>query len=151
MGLPGDEGHCCGVASHGSGTLRVRDDLPGMLHINTEEALQLARAIVPRWVEHRGCVIREERFDESRFDEWWDSTDGSRQATEQVLNHLHLWDLLVNTDEKDFGELWELGELMVVGWRASLHNAFPGREFEVTLSDDYGPTVTAATAGVAAP
>lgn len=117
-----------------------------MLYITAEEALQLARAMVPAWVEHRGCVVREQQFEPSNFDEWWTSTGGTRTAIEKMLNHLHLWDLLVNTDEKDYAELWDLGELMVLGWQASLRRAFPDREFEVTLTDDYGPTVTAASA-----
>jgi hypothetical protein len=65
---------------------------------------------------------------------------------EAGLNHLHLWDMLPGTDEGDYGELWDLGEVMVKAWRATLARGFPGRRFEVTLEDDYGPTVCAISA-----
>ena len=49
------------------------------------------------------------------------------------------------TDERDYGELWDLGEIMVRSWQATLARDFPGRQFDVTPSDDYGPTVCAIT------
>ena len=67
------------------------------------------------------------------------------------MNHVHLWSMLPGTDENDYPELWDLGEVIRGAWRNSLACAFPDRMFEVTLNDDYGPTVSAVTAPRDAP
>lgn len=122
-----------------------------MALIGADEALDFARLIFPpRWVEERGCVIRGDVFEQDNFEQWWAASSGNRTGVEASLNHLHLWDMLPNTDEKDYGELWDLGELMVRAWRGSLVEQFPDRRFEVTLTDDYGPTITAFTVREAA-
>lgn len=119
--------------------------MTAMFYWSAEEALDFARQFAPRWVEHNGCVINEAAFEAESFAQWWDSCRGNAQAVETVLNHVHLWDLLPNTGKDDYGPLWELGEILVLTWTASLRRAFPGRWFEVSLTDDYGPTVTAWT------
>ncbi len=106
-------------------------------------ALYLARHIAPDWIEERGCVLRREAFESSNLDEWWATTNGDQTAIEAAINHVHLWDVLPTTNERDYGDLWAVGDVMVAAWRAGLARSFPDRPFDVTLSDDYGPTVNA--------
>jgi hypothetical protein len=113
--------------------------------ITALDALDLARLIAPHWREERGCVIRADVFEPENFNQWWAGAKGNHTGVEAGLNHLHLWDMLPGTDERDYGELWDLGEIMVRSWQATLARDFPGRQFDVTLSDDYGPTVCAIT------
>jgi hypothetical protein len=114
--------------------------------VSAEEAIHLARHVAPEWIEERGCVLRKAAFSPANFEEWWETTGGDVVRVEAVINHVHLWDLLPATGEGDFGELWELGEVMVVAWKAGLAQAFPDRAFDVVLSDDYGPTVSVVSA-----
>lgn len=59
------------------------------------------------------------------------------------MNHLHSWDLLPGTGEEDVEEVRQLGEVVVNACRAGSRVAFPDREFDVALVDDYGPTIEA--------
>jgi hypothetical protein len=111
--------------------------------VTAVQALDLARLIAPEWREHRGCVIRADTYEPENFERWWVAATGNPRGVEASLNHLHLWDMLLGTDERDYGELWDLGEVMVKAWQATLARDFPSRQFEVTLEDDYGPTICA--------
>lgn len=112
----------------------------GVFDLDAWTALAFAQVVVPSWVEERGCVILARQYDAASFQTWWESTDGDRRAVEAVLNHVHLWDLLPNTDETDYVSLWNLGELMVSSWAQSLERSFPEQTFTVTLDDEYGPS-----------
>ncbi|WP_354697355.1 hypothetical protein DSM112329_02978 [Paraconexibacter sp. AEG42_29] len=114
-----------------------------MFHLDAETALAFAQVVVPSWRQERGCVILARQFDAANFQQWWESTGGDRRSIEAVLNHVHLWDVLPDTGEKDYLPLWNLGELMVSSWEQSLKRAFPDRAFSVTLDDEYGPTIRA--------
>lgn len=116
-----------------------------MFPLSAEDALAFARDMVPRWVEHNDCVLNEAAFDAENFEQWWDRCQGNAEAVKAVINHVHLWDILPTTGENDYGPLWDLGEIFVLTWTASLTKAFPGRRFEVSLTDDYGLTINAWT------
>ncbi|HEY5197752.1 MAG TPA: hypothetical protein VIJ51_12080 [Solirubrobacteraceae bacterium] len=109
--------------------------------LTAQQALDLARLICPAWREERGCVIRADTYEPGNFSRWWAAAEGKHGSVEAGLNHLHLWDMLPVTDEHDYGELWDLGEVMVRAWQTTIARDFPGREFQVSLDDDYGPTV----------
>lgn len=111
--------------------------------VTADQALDLARLIAPTWREERGCVIRADIYEPDNGNQWRTAAKGDLNGVEAGLNHLHLWDMLPGTDERHYGELWDLGEVMVASWRATLARDFPGREFRATLDDDYGPTVCA--------
>ncbi len=122
-----------------------------MAPITALDALRLARLIAPSWREERGCVIRADVYEPENFEQWRTATEGTPSRVEAGLNHLHLWDMLPDTDETDYGELWDLGDVIAHSWSATLAFTFPGREFSVTLTDDYGPTVSVTTTRPAAP
>ena len=118
--------------------------------ISSAGLLRAGRLLWPRWVELRGCVLREEVADPEGVDRWLAQPEGSVQQTEWVLNHVHLYDVV----EEGWGEpeelfderLMDVAERLAAAWRASLREAFPGRAFAVyvaTPAEDHGPTVYA--------
>jgi hypothetical protein len=125
---------------------------PGLFDfVSTHASLALALAITrvswPRFTVVRECVVIAERYDPTTFEQWWVRLDGDVGAIERVVNHLHLWDLF--DDESDDSRVEqafrEMAQLVAASWRCALESAFPGRKFEVVVSDDpedYGPTVT---------
>lgn len=110
-------------------------------------ALAVGKVLWTGYVEVRSCVLIQERFDDESFEQWWDHFGGNVRAIEQVINHVHLWDLF----PADAGNvelevaMRKMAELIAAGWRCSLATEFPDRRFDVITSDgseDYGPTVT---------
>jgi hypothetical protein len=105
--------------------------------------LGIARLFAPRWLEVRGCVIRNETYDPGRFEAEWLASGANRRTVELTFNRARLAD---EVDDPDDEILREVGLLLVGSWRATLHAAFPGREFDVELvssSDPAGPEVWA--------
>jgi hypothetical protein len=90
--------------------------MPAVGAVTADQALYLARLIAPDWRETRGCVIRADTYEPDNLERWWSAAKGNPNAVEAGLNH---------------------------AWRATLARDFPGRQFEVTLDDDYGPTSVA--------
>jgi len=94
----------------------------------------------------RGCVLLKERYDERNFEAWWTELNGDRAAIEEVVNHLHLWDVFDAREEQVPEEaLNSIGEVLVRTWRCALSEQFPDRSFRVELSNDesdYGPTLS---------
>ena len=107
-----------------------------------------AELMWPRWVEVRGCVLREEVASPAGVAAWLDKPDGSVRQAEWVLNHVHLYDEV----EEGWGEpeelfdarLMDAAQRLAAAWGASVRAAFPDREFEVIVAspeEDHGPTV----------
>lgn len=119
--------------------------------ISLTVALVVGEVLWARYIEIRGCVLLKNRFDAESFEQWWTHLDGDIRAIEQVINHLHLWDIFPeDAENKALGSaMREMAELIACTWRCSLANEFPERRFEVLVSDgrdDYGPTVTFSSA-----
>lgn len=100
----------------------------------------------PSFVEVEGCVLLEERYEPSNFREWWERLSGDVPRVEEVINHVHLWDLFYGDDGwLPDGALAELARVMAHCWMCALREAYPSRSFDVRLSTgdaDYGPTVS---------
>lgn len=82
-------------------------------------------------------------YEPDNFETWWTELKGDRVRIESVLNHVHLWEVF-DADGDDANKLGELAEVVAASWRASVAKRFPGRSFEVSVSNDdsdYGPTV----------
>ena len=117
--------------------------------LSVARALAVGSLIWPRFEEIRGCVLLADRDMAESVDRWWDQLDGDRSRIENVLNHVHLWDVFPSDDEFDDADAFrDLAQLMQAGWRSALAREYPHRAFDVTCSglgtDDpeYGPTLT---------
>jgi hypothetical protein len=113
-------------------------------NVSVAEAAALADFYWPKFVEYRDRVFLGFKFDGKSVDDWYGRLSGDWREVESVVNHVHLWDYFVITLESEYAALPELAETIAVMWRAAVQKAFPGREFEVTVSDSsggYGPTL----------
>lgn len=100
----------------------------------------------PRFVEVRGCVLRARAYSAERFEEWWSSLEGDTRRIEAVVSHLHLWDVFDDPGSVPPEALRRLADVLAHTWRAALAQQFPGRAFDVTVSDEqdgeHGPTLS---------
>ncbi len=120
-----------------------------MYNVSVAEAAVLSTLLWPDFVEYDGCVLLAFKFDEAGVSNWLDHLEGDRRAVEAVVNHVHLWDVLAAKAPEEYAALSALAGRIAPMWRAAARAAFPEREFDITVTDDpddYGPTVTFASA-----
>ncbi|MFB7371983.1 hypothetical protein ACFC0D_19310 [Streptomyces sp. NPDC056222] len=116
--------------------------------VSVAEAIALAALYRPEFVEYEGCVFLGFKFDRGGVDEWLENQSGDRRAVESVVNHVHLWDYFPLTSDAEYAALASLAEEIAAMWRNAVRDAFPGRKFEIAVSDgtgDYGPTLRLVT------
>jgi hypothetical protein len=118
-----------------------------MAAVSLEVLTAVAMLLRPVFVVERDCVIWSERFERASFEEWWKELHGDRSRIEEVINHLHVWDL-IDFDDGDPAANdtidW-LADVIAESWRCALAADFADRTFEVTVArgdGEYGPTVT---------
>jgi hypothetical protein len=109
------------------------------------EATALLMIAWPEFVEYRGRIFLKWSFLQSKVDTWFEELDGDGPAVEGVVNHLHLWDVFSLKGPEDYKAASMLAVNIAKMWRIAVREAFPGREFDVAITDepdDYGPTLT---------
>ncbi len=96
----------------------------------------------PRFVEHRGGVFLEFAFDAQKVDTWFEHLQ-DQVAVENVVNHVHLWDVLGPGAGMEAEAPLLLAPLAST-WTSALRLQFPERTFrvEALLEGDYGPELT---------
>jgi hypothetical protein len=107
-------------------------------------AVAVLALCAPEFVETRGCVLLAERFEQKAFERWWVELRGDGPAIEQVVNHVHLWDVFRHLDGIPDSALEQVAQLIAEVWRALLVRRFPGRPFVVEVETspvEYGPTL----------
>ena len=99
----------------------------------------------PLFTEVNGCILLAERYEPTNLHQWWTRLSGNVSEVEQVINHVHLWDLFgQDADELPDGTLEELAGVIARCWELALSERYPSRSFEVRVSaadEDYGPTI----------
>ncbi len=120
-------------------TRREEDYISDNLSIST--ALVFTSIMFPEFKEVRGCIIRGSEYSEKNFEEWWRSTNGEQSSIEQVINHVHLWDIFYPEEDSEYRALETLAGYMEMTWRMSAERSFPDYQFETDVTDDYGPTI----------
>ena len=138
-----DESHDTPGPFHGDS-----DWLSTLADMSPEQAVAVARLVVPSLIEVRGCALLAWRYDEANFDEWWNRLEGDVPRIEAVMNHIHLWDVFLDEVNEDAAR--DLVALLERTWRLALAAAFPDRDFVVIVGDDpedYGPTISFHTSG----
>ena len=103
--------------------------LAWLQHVGTfGQAIAFTDLFWPDFIEHDGCILRADRFDEANYQEWLKSTKGDRGAVEAVINHTHLTDLFAHQDLQPTREqLVKLGCILKEMWQAKLNRDFPSR------------------------
>jgi hypothetical protein len=100
----------------------------------------------PRFVLLEGCVIRDRPGADDAFREWRELHREQPWRIEQVMNHIHLYDLVDDDfDQSELPILESAAHRIADAWHTALAAQFPERTFVITTSsepDDYGPTIT---------
>jgi hypothetical protein len=66
---------------------------------NFEHAIAYGRLFWPEFTEHDDCIFRADAFDVKNYRSWLRQTNGSKTATEKVMNHQHIVDFFPNAPE----------------------------------------------------
>lgn len=110
-------------------------------HLSVTNASLIAKLFSPDLVLERGCVIFKDRYSPENFEQWWSSELGNTVAIERALNHLHLWDIFEPEGEVEERALVELATQLARSWVLHAAQAFPDRQFQTEVTDEYGPTI----------
>src|SRR5258708_4376057 len=101
--------------------------LAWLQHVGTfGQAIAFSELFWPDFIEHDGCILRVDRFEEANYQEWLKSTKGDRGAVEAVINHTHLIDLFPHQELQPTREqVVQLGNILKEMWQAKLNRDFP--------------------------
>ena len=101
----------------------------------------MVELVAPELRAYRGCLILADRFDKSNVDDWLKSVGGDITAVEEVVNHVHLWDVV----DGGSPDLDDLGRRIAQTWRDVFAARYPEHRITVTFAtepDEYGPTIS---------
>ncbi len=106
----------------------------------------VAHLMWPDLVEVGGCVFLATHYSEASRESFV-AAGVTGSALEDVVNHVHLYDVVAeySGSDEDLQRLEAVAMLMKQSWAARLAIAFPGRTFIVTFAtepEEYGPTVS---------
>ncbi|HMA35512.1 MAG TPA: hypothetical protein VKY74_13665 [Chloroflexia bacterium] len=111
-------------------------------------AAAFSKLFWPDFVEIDQCVLLAEKYDPKRFKEWMQRYDNDFRAVESIVNHVHIYDLFMNSPNEEVYslELFEyLAQVLMRCWKYALADIFPDKQFTFeykTEPDAYGPTIT---------
>lgn len=111
-------------------------------HLSISSALLFAELMNPTFILVEDCVVLATRYSPENFAEWRMASGGSSSSIERALNHFHLWDMFEPMLELEEQAVERLAQLVASSWLSAAQRQFPERQFEVEVSDEYGPTVT---------
>jgi hypothetical protein len=109
---------------------------------NYEHAIGYSTLFWPDFIEFEDCVFQAEPFNEITVRNCLKQTSGNKQATEKVINHLHLYYLFPNINEPTVEQVIYLAELLKQIWECKLQRDFPARRFTVDIFDDSDLQIT---------
>lgn len=107
-------------------------------------AMLVVELAFPRLVEVRGCVVREDKYEQANFDDWFAALDGDVEQVERIINFFPTLHYFEPADEVEERALGALAEYIALGWRAQATLRFPGRPLVAEVLEgtpDDGPTV----------
>lgn len=104
------------------------------------------QAFFPDFIVDGGGVFLESKYDGDVVKSWLEQFDGDLQATERMINHMHIYDVFEGCSEGVDDRVFEqLAEVIALSWRLVLREKFADKKFSVLVSNsdqDYGPVVT---------
>jgi hypothetical protein len=119
------------------------------LRADFDLAAAFSKLFWPDLVEADGCVFLSERYQPENFADWKERFNGDQQRIEAMINHVHVWDMFLNSPKDvDYPKQLHqyLAEVLAVCWKHALQEAFPDKKFVVSVFDDpvysYGPEIT---------
>lgn len=112
--------------------------------VHPDVVVAAGRLLLPKFVEHEGCVFLEHKFSLKGFSEWRQRLADLTEV-ESVLNHQHVYDLFAVTDDISEESYIGVANLLAETINLALRACYPERKFNVGVSNidkDYGPTVS---------
>ncbi|MEE3849185.1 hypothetical protein VZC37_02495 [Gordonia sp. LSe1-13] len=95
----------------------------------------------PRFEDIDGCIVLE-GSDPATVRKWIEQLP-DKKSVEEVVNHLHVWDVVPGLDSMPTQVAMMFGEWLAWGWERAASEQFPGREFHAeAVEGDYGVEVT---------
>lgn len=112
-----------------------------------QRAVLWSKLFWPEFVEQDGGVFLAENFTPETYEQWRKELAGDMREIERAMNHVHVYDLFLNSPDNDVdAAVYEyLARVLAQCWTAALKAAFPDRSFDVrsrSADEDYGPTLT---------
>lgn len=116
---------------------------------NFELAFAFAKLFWPEFIKVDNYILLKEKYEPEHFKMWKQELNNEPHHIEALINHIHIYDLFLNTDNSTNHLppllLTQLGQIITHLWKLALKESFPDRKFEVIFTnepEDYGPTVT---------
>lgn len=112
-----------------------------------ELAAAFTKLFWPDFKNVEDCILLAEQYEQETFQEWKQKLNGDRKQIESVINHVHIYDLFLNTKNENLDPaIYEtIATAMMKCWKCALSEAFPGKKFKIeyeTEPEEYGPTLT---------
>ena len=107
-------------------------------------AMLMTELIFPRLIEVRGCVVREDKYEEANFNSWFATLKGDVEQVERIINYFPTLLWFDPADEVEERALGTLADRIALGWRTQAALQFPDRPLVAEVvegTDDDGPTV----------
>lgn len=109
--------------------------------VSISVAAAVAHAAFPELIEVDDHILIKDQYNEKTFNDWLPSLKGDRGAAERTVNHFVVWDHLYGSEHEDEADE-QAAEFIALCWRYWFHDQYPDRRFQVSILDQYGPTVT---------
>ncbi|MFX4271974.1 hypothetical protein ACQBAR_15910 [Propionibacteriaceae bacterium Y1685] len=104
-------------------------------------AAAVTHAAFPELIEVDDHILIKDQYNEKTFNDWLPSLQGDRGAAERTVNHFVVWSYLDGSAQDDAADE-QAAEFIALCWRYWFHDQYPDRRFQVSIIDQYGPTVT---------
>lgn len=101
-------------------------------------AIAFSKLYFPTFIEYKGCIILESRFNLSIFNDWFEDLKGNISEVEKMCNLYEIKDLFHINSEGTIDEINQLGNLLKKSWELNLTQLYPNRNMEVIIFEDDG-------------
>ena len=103
---------------------------------NVEIGLAFSKLFWPDFIEYDRGIFLLEAFNPKIYEEWKAKLGNDFIAIEQVMNHLHLEDILPEAEKVGLENLFYLGQVISQMWESRLKLLYPNRSFQVECNRD---------------
>jgi len=110
-------------------------------HLSTTNASIFLDIVVPQFLVRDDCVLVEFLTSDKSFVQWKELHNGDVSRIERSVNRLILWSWFDFDNEIEERAIESMAEKIAFSWRSCASAVFPDRNFEVSVANDYGPTV----------
>lgn len=97
-------------------------------------AIAFCKMYFPTFILHKDCVILENRFKLSTFNEWYDEFQGEVPLIEKMCNLYEVKDFFhLNSENAEEQKILEFGNILKCVWQINLNLLYPERKMLVSI------------------